>query len=178
MRDGMIQRRQADGDLTVISFQSYAFDLSSFSTQTATGRIPATRRSLAYLIAPDPNDPEYQARPFSFTAELHSRLAVPLYVLVLALLPLAMLGQAHSARQRRGGITTFTALLGIGLIGLGLTLGQALPSSPALLPLVYAVPVLGFLIPLAVILSGRRIRLPRLPRILPRRRRGAVGAIR
>jgi len=176
MRDGMIQRRQANGNLTVISFQSYAFDLSSFSAQTADGRTPATRRGLGYLLSPDPNDPEYQERPFSFTAELHSRLAIPLYVLVLALLPLAMLGQVQSARQRRGGITTLTALIGVALIGLGLTLGQALPGSPALLPLIYAVPVLGILIPLAMIYSGRRGPIPRLPRLLPRRRRRAFGA--
>lgn len=175
MRDGVIQRRKSDGDVTVIRFQSYAFDLSSLGTRTEDGRTPAVQRDLGYLLSPDPNDPEYQDNPFSFTAELHSRLTIPLYVLVLALLPLAMLGQVQSARQRRGGITAVTALLGIGLVGAGLTLGQALPSNATLLPLAYAVPLAGILIPAAMIYSGRRGLRLRLPRLVGRGNR--VGAM-
>lgn len=157
MQDGVIQRRQGKSDITVIRFESYAFDLSALAAQTEDGNVPPSQREIGYLINPDPNDPVFQNNPFSLTAEFHSRLTVPLYAPLLALLPLAMLGQVHSARQRRGLRTTITALLGVVLIGTGLTLGQALPSAPFLLPVLWGVPIAGILLSLFTILTGRRL---------------------
>lgn len=179
MQDGMLQRRLANGDITVLRFESYAFSLSDLAARTEGGRTTPQQRSLAYLLDPDPNDPIYQDRPFSFTAELHNRIIIPLYVIVLAVVPLAMLGQAHSMRQRRAALTIGTTLFGIALIGIGITLSQALSQAPVLLPLSYAIPLGLIVLSMFAILSGRKMPtfgFGRLGQLLYFRRRTKASA--
>ena len=160
MQNGVIQRRQArSGTVSIIQFASYAFDLTTLASQSTSGGLGPAQRDLAYLLNPDPSDPIYQDNPFRYAAEFHNRATIPLYVLVLALLPLAMLGQVQAARQSRGWITTITANLGAGVMGVWVYLAGALEANPAILSLSYGIPLIGIILPILVILSGRRPRI-------------------
>ena len=158
MQDGVIQRRQIEtGSVSVIRFDSYAFDLSTLASQSAVGGGGPNERRLAYLLNPDPSDPIYQDNPFRYLAEFHSRMTIPLYVIVLALLPLAMLGQVQTARRGRGGMTAIAAIVGATALGAGLYLAGPLEANSGLLVVVYGIPLVGIAVPILLILSGRRI---------------------
>lgn len=101
MQDGVIHRKTADG-VSVIRYKSYAFDLSEFKASSNSEPILSPKdRSLPYLISPDPNDPYFQGKPLSFSAELHRRLTEWLYPLVFALIGLAVAGDSRSFREAR-----------------------------------------------------------------------------
>ncbi len=157
MQGGVIQRRPRDGGaVSVLVFDSYAFNLSTLSSQTQAGTAQPNQRPVGYLLNPDPSDPVYQANPFRYAAEFHNRATVPLYVLVLALLPLALLGQVQTARQGRGRITTIAATIGALAMGTGLYLSGALETNSALLPVVYGLPLGVIALSILFVLSGRR----------------------
>jgi len=101
MRDGMIQRKLKAGDVSVVRFHSYAFDLSQFAAGPDSITMFPKDRSLAFLLDPDPNDPMYQKIPGQFRAELHGRLAGWTFPLVFALLGLAVAGDPRSHREAR-----------------------------------------------------------------------------
>lgn len=157
MQNGVIQRKPNDGGaVSVIQFNSYAFNLSNLASQAQVSTAQPNQRPVGYLLNPDPSDPVYQANPFRYMAEFHNRLAIPLYVLALALLPLALLGQVQTERQGRGWITTLSAVGGAVVMGAGLYLSGALETNAALLPLVYGVPLGVIGLSVLFVLSGRR----------------------
>ena len=164
MRDGVIQRRSSGTDaISTIEFQSYAFDLSSLGSR-AEVVAGAGERDLGYLLNPDPRDPIQRGNPFRYEAEVHNRITVPLYVLVLTLVPAALLSSARSPRQRRGLRTAGTIVFSGLLLGFNLYAGAGLERSPWLLYLVYAIPVAGIFLPILFMASGAVIRFPRWPR--------------
>ncbi|MGV8839719.1 MAG: LptF/LptG family permease [Bauldia sp.] len=174
MQEGVIQRRASDSNaISVIAFESYPLDLATLASAATPGGIRVDERPFGYLLSPDPSDPLYQANPFVYTAEFHKRLTVPLYVLVLALVPAALLGSARSTRQGRVLITTGTAILAGAILAASLYLGGTLEKNAAFLLPVYVVPLLGIAVPLFILITGRRIRLPERR---PARRRFAGAA--
>jgi lipopolysaccharide export system permease protein len=176
MRDGVIQRKAVDSNaVSVIAFDTYPLDLSNLASAGTPGGIRPGERPLTYLFAPDPSDPLQQANPFVYSAELHKRITVPFYVLVLALVPAVFLGWPRSARQRRVLVTTGTATFSALLLGASLYFGGALEKNPALLLPVYLVPLLGIGLPIFALATGRRPHRPDWLRLSLRRRR-AVGA--
>src|SRR5690606_11833651 len=69
MQNGEVQRRDVtDGAISIIKFDSYAFDLSQFTTAGDSMVIYAKDRPLSYLLNPDPNDPILQTRPLRYKA--------------------------------------------------------------------------------------------------------------
>ncbi len=101
MKDGEVQRRDvSDGTVSIIKFNSYAFDLSQFTSAGDDFVIYAKDRPLTYLLNPDPNDPILQTRPLRYKAELHRRLTEWLYPVVFALIALAFAGDsAHIVKR-------------------------------------------------------------------------------
>ncbi len=73
MKDGEVHRKLPDGGVSIIKFDSYAFDLTELTQKTGTATLRAQDRDLAYLLHPDPEDSNYQKRPQTYTAELHRR---------------------------------------------------------------------------------------------------------
>lgn len=175
MQDGVIQRRATDSNaISVIAFDTYPLDLSSLANDGAPDGIRPNERSLGYLLSPDPSDPIYQENPFTYAAELHKRITEPLYVLVLALVPAALLGAARSARQGRVLVTTGTAAFSALLLASHLYFSGTLESTPAFLLPLYLVPILGIVLPILLLWTGWRP--PRTGWLRPRGRpRRAVG---
>ncbi|MDB5525566.1 MAG: hypothetical protein JWM58_3329 [Rhizobium sp.] len=100
MRDGEIHRKPIGGNVSVIHFDSYSFDLSELSETRGQAKLRATDRDLGFLFHPDPKDPDYMEKPLEYRAELHRRLTDWFFPVTFALASLALAGGAHSHRER------------------------------------------------------------------------------
>ncbi|MXN46953.1 LPS export ABC transporter permease LptF [Shinella kummerowiae] len=101
MKDGEVHRKLPDGDVSIIKFDSYAFDLTDLTQSAGKSNIRAKDRDLFYLLDPDPADPQYKKNPGAFTAELHRRFTEWLLPAVFGLLALVVSADARSHREAR-----------------------------------------------------------------------------
>ncbi|EXL08753.1 LPS export ABC transporter permease LptF [Aquamicrobium defluvii] len=101
MNDGVIQRKAAGGDISIVHFTSYAFDLSAFEPEAGAATLMPKDRTTAYLFNPDRNDRYYKRSPNAFRNELHKRFSEWLYPIAFALIALAVAGDAKSHREAR-----------------------------------------------------------------------------
>lgn len=101
MKDGEIHRKIEGGQVSVIHFDSYSFDLSELSASRGEATLRAVDRDLPFLFNPDPNDPYFKDKPLDFQAELHRRLTDWFFPITFALISLMVAGSAHSHRERR-----------------------------------------------------------------------------
>jgi lipopolysaccharide export system permease protein len=107
LQSGSVQRHPStEPDPTIVIFDRYAFDLSQF-TSSAQGsgaqelNYSPSERYEWELLSPDPKDPIYVKDPGQFPAELHDRLAAPLYPLAFMVITYAYLGAPRTTRQSR-----------------------------------------------------------------------------
>ncbi|RZI57562.1 MAG: LptF/LptG family permease, partial [Zymomonas sp.] len=101
--DGQLHRRTAaDGAVSIIQFQTYAFDLASLRPASDGDWVRTSERSTAELAFPDPNDADFQAKPNSYRKELAQRLSDWLYPIAMALWALVMASQPRTNRQGPG----------------------------------------------------------------------------
>ncbi|MHB2265719.1 LPS export ABC transporter permease LptF [Aliihoeflea sp. PC F10.4] len=160
MQDGVVHRRNATGNVSVIRYQSYAFDLAEFAPATATINYLPKDRTLGFLMNPDPDDPVFRSSPQSFTAELHRRLTDWVYPIVFALVGLAVAGDSRSFRESRIHPLITTTIVALFVRWEGFVIGNAAKDSPAMVPLMYAVPAIAAAICLWVIVTNRRLEIP------------------
>ena len=160
MRDGIVNRKTADGDVSVIHFASYAFDLSVFPAAASEATLLPKDRSTAYLFDPDPNDRVFQQQPNAFRAELFQRFFDWLYSLAFALIALAVAGDARSHREARihplvtaVSVALFVRWLGFFAAGKAVTV-------PAFNYMVAGVPVAAAVVAAWFIYANRRMELP------------------
>ncbi|MBN8996059.1 MAG: LPS export ABC transporter permease LptF [Rhizobiales bacterium] len=161
MANGTIQKRDnKNNSISIIEFSSYAFDLSSFSSQASVPPLRPQERSTAYLLNPSPDDKFFQKYPGKFRSELHTRLSTPLLTLVFAIIPLVFLGQAETTRQQRSATIGMAvmAVLGIGVIDF--VLAGASEESLAAAALMYLVPLFALAVSVFLILIGKQPKPP------------------
>ncbi|MBN9056017.1 MAG: LPS export ABC transporter permease LptF [Rhizobiales bacterium] len=101
MKDGEVHRKLPDGNVSIIKFESYAFDLADLTQSAGEANIRPKDRDLPYLINPDPNDPYFKSKPGAFSAELHRRFSEWLFPAVFGLIALVVSGDARSHREAR-----------------------------------------------------------------------------
>lgn len=101
MKDGEIHRKIQGGEVSVIHFDSYSFDLSELSASRGQATLRAVDRDIFFLLDPDPNDAWFKEKPNDFKAELHRRLTDWFFPVTFALISLMIAGAAHSHRERR-----------------------------------------------------------------------------
>ncbi|MGB3878465.1 LPS export ABC transporter permease LptF [Shinella zoogloeoides] len=101
MKDGEVHRKLPDGNVSVIRFESYAFDLADLTQSAGQANIRPKDRDLPYLLDPDPEDPYFKRNPGAFTAELHRRFSEWLLPAVFGLIALVVSGDARSHREAR-----------------------------------------------------------------------------
>jgi lipopolysaccharide export system permease protein len=125
LADGSVQRQQTgERDPNIVQFDKYAFDLSQLTAGTqTTQRYSSRERYMWELSGQDPNDPSTTDRPEQMRAELHDRIAAPLYPIVIAVLTFAYLGAPRTTRQSRtvsllSAIAAVAVLRGSGFVGL------------------------------------------------------------
>ncbi len=149
MTNGEIHRRTVkDGQVSIIRFTSYAFDLSEFSAAGSTPKLLPKDQTTAYLLNPDPNDPIFQKKPLLYTAELHRRLSEWLYPLAFAMIAIGACGMARTNRQP----TAVAMLNAVGasflLRWVGIFAEDLAEANRQAAILVYLVPLFGILAPL------------------------------
>jgi lipopolysaccharide export system permease protein len=107
LQRGSVQRHPStEPDPTIVIFDRYAFDLSQFTSSAQGGgaqelSYSPSERYEWELMSPDPKDPIYVKDPGQFPAELHDRLAAPLYPLAFMVITYAYLGAPRTTRQSR-----------------------------------------------------------------------------
>jgi lipopolysaccharide export system permease protein len=160
MNDGVVQRKTLNGDVSVVHFTSYAFDLSTFDNDTAGYVLMPKDQTTQYLLHPDPNDPRYQRAPYDYSTELHKRMSEWMFPFAFALIALAVAGDARSHREARIHplITTICITLAVRWIAFFLE-GQA-KAHPSYAYGLYAVPILTSLVALWFIGTQRTMELP------------------
>ncbi|MEM8854782.1 MAG: LPS export ABC transporter permease LptF [Pseudomonadota bacterium] len=140
MTNGSVQRLDRDsGELSVVAFDAYAFDLTVLDQGPATTTFRPSERTLWSLLNPDPDDTYRAAREPQFQIELHDRLSQPFAPFVYALVVFVFVGDPRMHRQSRfAGI----AAAGLAVAAVrALTYGTLLASEevPVLAPAVYLV---------------------------------------
>ena len=104
LHNGSMQRLETGKlDPTIVLFDRHAFDLSRFGAGTALQATiyGARERSLWDLFNPDPDDPLVKTQPGQLRAEMHDRLAAPLYPVAFVMIAFAILGAPRTSRQSR-----------------------------------------------------------------------------
>lgn len=154
MNNGTIQRRpKQEGDISIVRFQSYAFDLSNLIPEAGEPVFKASERTTANLLSPGRNDAYALKHPDKLAKELHERFSQPLYAIAFGLIVFAFLGKVRTTRQGRG-----TAVVGaiaccviLRTSGFGVTAISG--NATILLILLYVVPVAGSVLALMSIVK-------------------------
>ncbi|MCB8836007.1 LptF/LptG family permease [Aurantimonas sp. VKM B-3413] len=119
LSDGQLHRRNTgDNSVSVIEFQSYAFDLADLKPASKGDWIRTSERSTLELLSPDPDDDYYRTHPSNFVEELTDRFSGFLYCIAFALWAVVVAAHPRTNRQGSG------ASMGLGLAG-GLSLKAA-----------------------------------------------------
>jgi lipopolysaccharide export system permease protein len=161
MNDGEVHRKAPDGNVSVVRFDSYSFDLSTFSQSRGQPWLTALDRDLPFLLNPDPNDPGVQQNPGEYRSMLHKRLTNWIFPLVFALISLAISGDARSHREGRlhpmaSALTTALVIYWLGNYSVKLAEKDAIYT-----PLIYALPLVSGGIAAFTLVTGRKLLLPR-----------------
>ncbi len=144
MKDGEIHSRNVvSGQLSLIRFTSYAFDLSQFTTSTGKPTLLPKDQTTAYLLAPDGNDKIFQKSPLLFSAELHRRASEWLYPIAFATIGLAVCGMARSHRENPLFLTFNAISLALLLRWIGLFVENRAETATAANIFIYLVPLGG-----------------------------------
>ncbi len=163
MRDGVIQRRtQKDGNLSLIDFQSYAFDLSAMTPQsTAPVFRPSERPTAELWAAGGPNPDAYaQTNAGRLRSELHDRFAQPMLPIVFTLIAFLALGDARTTRESRG-LPIIGAVVAAGTMrGAWFGATSAAATSTAAVGLLYGLAGVGIGGALFLIATDRSVALP------------------
>lgn len=163
MRDGVIQRRSnADGNLSLIDFQSYAFDLSALRPAAGAPVFRPSERSTAELWAlggPKPDD-YARANAGRLRSELHDRLTQPLLPLAFTLIAFLALGDARTTRESRM-MPIIGAIAAVGVLrGLHFGATSASGSSDVAVGVLWTLVVGSIVWALWVVASDRRVEAP------------------
>lgn len=163
MRDGVIQRRsQKDGNLSLIDFQSYAFDLSAMTPTTMAPVFRPSERPTTELWALGTASPDDYGRnnPGRLRSELHDRLSQPLLPLAYALIAFLALGDARTTREGRGMAIVATIVVAAALRGIHFGATSASASSSLAVAALYGVLSAVILGALWIVATDRRAALP------------------
>ena len=161
LSDGEIHRRNAGtGEVSVITFTSYALDFATFSAVGGEPFYFAKERSTQELLFPNLDDRLFKSRPDMFRNELHRRLSDWLYPLAFGVIALFYSVGARSHREER--LWTMASAAGVALLFRGAGFGAVEQSGKSLAGAVatYAVPLTAIVLFGALLMTGRRARLP------------------
>lgn len=147
MKTGTIQRRREKAENTqIVTFDSYAVDLSQLENKEKEPVYEPQERNTLYLFNPSPDDHYFRRWPGRFRTELHERLSGPLYPMVFVFIALATVSFARTTRQGRGLAIVLAALLALGARFIGYGFSGMTASQPWMAVFVYLFPlsVIGF----------------------------------
>jgi lipopolysaccharide export system permease protein len=162
LKDGAIQQtNRKDGTVSLIKFQSYVFDLSSFSAERPQKSRRAKERMTTELFFPNPNDEYFQKNPGRFRSQIHERFSEMLWPFAYVLIILAFCGQARSNRQSFSSAITTATVCVIIARGMGFSAINTLKSDPSAVWYVYALPIGCILVGSFFVIRNRPAGLPK-----------------
>jgi lipopolysaccharide export system permease protein len=164
MHDGHVQRQDGKSkDVSIVSFDSYIFDISQFGPKEGPRDYKPRERFLPELMFPDKSDSYYKRNEGKFRAELHDRLASTLYPFLFVLIALVHLGSPRTTRESRMKdlFTAFVVATLLRVVGLTAT-NMAVQNSSAVL-LIWGLPLGGIVI--TAVMAHYEIKPMRLPSI-------------
>jgi lipopolysaccharide export system permease protein len=142
LRNGSIQRKLANGDMDIVGFSSYVFELKGFADQNLELFYKPSDRFMSELVKPDMTYYWDQTHVGDLYTEANRRLASPLLCLAAVALALfAVLGGAYS----RQGYSRRIGAAAAALVVLLLAFSGILPAAaetPVLGILLYIMPIL------------------------------------
>ena len=142
MKDGEVHRKLPDGNVSIIKFDSYAFDLADLTQSAGSANIRPKDRDLPYLLNPDPEDSHYKNNPGSFTAELHRRFTEWLFPAVFGLIALVVSGDARSHREARMHPMITALLTALFVRWASFYASNSAEESAYFIPIMYLIPLL------------------------------------
>lgn len=162
MADGEIHRRTlADGQVSIVRFTSYAFDLSEFSASTGKPSLLPKDQTTQYLWSPDPNDKIFQTRPLLLSSELHKRLAEWIYPLAFGMIAIGACAKVRSHREPAWSAMFNAVAAAFILRWIGIFVEDAAEKSRLVLPLIYLVPLAGIFVPALMSVRNIPIEMPK-----------------
>ena len=162
LADGELQRAELGrSTLSTVSFDSYAFDLTSLAAGRSLEYSSSREIPTPDLFDPPEDHPYYLARPGNYRSELHNRLTTGLYPFAFALMVLAVAGNARSTRGSFVSVLVTAGLFCVALRGAGIAAVGAAKNDAAAVWFVWGVPLFGIALPLLFILRGRQMAVPR-----------------
>jgi lipopolysaccharide export system permease protein len=167
MRDGELHQKDPDnGSISIVRFNSYAFDLSAFAP-AGDGAVSYPKdQTTPYLFSPDPANPLFQTYPLEFSGELHRRMTSWTLPVVFALIAVFLAGNVKTARQISFALTGNTMAAGMTYFLIVFVTQDMANKVPGAFLLLYAVP-LAASCGLLYLIAHDRTRIPLV---------GAVGA--
>jgi lipopolysaccharide export system permease protein len=160
MNDGVIHRKTLTGDLSVIRFTSYAFDMSAFMAAASEVTLLPKDQTTQYLLNPSANDKNYQQTPYQYLAELNQRFSEWTYSMVFALIALAVAGDARSHREARVNPLITAISISLFVRWLGFFAASKADEIPQYAYMVYGVPIVASAVAIWFIVSNRTMELP------------------
>ncbi|MDI7861079.1 LPS export ABC transporter permease LptF [Rhizobiaceae bacterium n13] len=158
MRDGEVQRKMTNGgNVSIIKFDSYSFDLSDLTQTRGQATLRANDRSLGFLWNPDPNDSNVKSHPGDYRAELHRRLTEWTFPFLFALFALVIAGDARSHRETRLHPMVSALALAFTFRWASFYVANRIENNASFVPVLYAIPIVGAAA--AVFLMNRRTQM-------------------
>ncbi|HTO31485.1 MAG TPA: LPS export ABC transporter permease LptF [Pararhizobium sp.] len=160
MKDGEVHRKLPDGNVSIIKFDSYAFDLTDMTRMAGEVNIRAKDRDLPYLFNPDPKDPVYEKKPLSFSAELHRRFTEWTFPLVFALVALVVSSDARSHREARMHPMITALLTCLFIRWTTFYAANSAEESRLFIPIMYLIPIGTGALAIRQLTGNRRLEIP------------------
>jgi lipopolysaccharide export system permease protein len=161
LKDGEIQRTsRKTSNISIIKYDSYAFDLSSLSGAKQSGS-SLEELSTSELIYPNKNSQNFKKRPGAMRAEFHNRVTSGLYPFAFILIVLAISGRARSTRQGYATAIAMAFFLCIALRGGSIVAVNGSRSNQDLIALIYILPAIGIIIPSIYLFMGKQMAMPK-----------------
>ena len=160
MKDGEVHRKTPDGDVSIINFDSYSFDLSDMTQSRGQATVRASDRDLGFLFNPDPNDADYKARPSGYRSELHRRLNDWALPAIFALISLVIAGDARSHREARLHPMVSALTIAFALRWADFYSANQIENSAKFIGILYGINIISALIAIVLLLRNRKMTMP------------------
>lgn len=134
----MQETNKESGNLTFLNFESYPFDLSSFTNKANTRRRTPEERYIFDLLAPQESDIKFRNK---LLAEGHNRIIWPLYGIVLTLIALASLLSGQFNRRGNWKRIVSATVIGVVFLASGISIKGLATKFPVLAIFMYIHPL-------------------------------------
>ena len=163
LEDGHLERFEVNKSApALVAFRRYAFDMSTFTSHNKEVTYGIHERYIWELIWPPTDDPVFIHTPGQYRAELHDRLAAPLYAFVFVAVTFAFLGSPRTTRQSRNFSTGCSILLVFAVRAAGFACSVTAANSFLAIPVQYGILVSTLAASVWIIYKGLLIEPPAL----------------